>query len=269
MQHDDTLAWWREPTRGQWASFGAAWIGWVLDAFDFTVFLLVMPLIAEGVRRQLHRRPPCSITLTLLRASCSAAPSPALRPRIAGGRKLPLMISLVWFAICDRASSASRRRSPGILDPPDDLPGASGWAPGVGPAGATLAMENWPARRPRHRLGQSFRRAGPIGYLLAAGAAAVVVPQGFGSWRALFIARRGCRRSSPFPIRAVGAGQSAGGSANPRRGAGDDVRARCSSRKTTKRPSPGRRSRWRRALAATTRSPVSTRRSSSKSTAST
>ena len=43
-----TLAgWWREPTKAQWLSFAAAWFGWVLDAFDFTVFLLVMPDIAR------------------------------------------------------------------------------------------------------------------------------------------------------------------------------------------------------------------------------
>ena len=34
--------WWREPTRAQWAAFGAAWTGWVLDAFDFMVYVLVM-----------------------------------------------------------------------------------------------------------------------------------------------------------------------------------------------------------------------------------
>ena len=33
---------WREPSRAQWITFLAAWLGWVLDAFDFTVFLLVM-----------------------------------------------------------------------------------------------------------------------------------------------------------------------------------------------------------------------------------
>ena len=53
-----SVAWWREPTRGQWASFAAAWAGWVLDAFDFTIFLLVMPEIASefGVEHHRHRR---------------------------------------------------------------------------------------------------------------------------------------------------------------------------------------------------------------------
>ena len=44
---DSPVALWREPSRAQWISFTAAWLGWVLDAFDFTIFLLVMPRIAK------------------------------------------------------------------------------------------------------------------------------------------------------------------------------------------------------------------------------
>jgi len=36
------VAWWREPTRDQWLAYVAAWLGWTLDAFDFTIFLLIM-----------------------------------------------------------------------------------------------------------------------------------------------------------------------------------------------------------------------------------
>jgi SHS family lactate transporter-like MFS transporter len=59
------VRWWREPTRAQWITFAAAWLGWVLDAFDFTVFLLVMPEIARefGVSSVATAG---SITLTLL-----------------------------------------------------------------------------------------------------------------------------------------------------------------------------------------------------------
>ena len=39
--------WWREPTRQQWSCFLAAWAGWVVDAFDFTVYLLVAAHIAD------------------------------------------------------------------------------------------------------------------------------------------------------------------------------------------------------------------------------
>jgi MFS transporter, SHS family, lactate transporter len=44
------LPWWREPTRDQWYAFVAAWLGWTLDAFDFTVFLLIMHPIAATFR---------------------------------------------------------------------------------------------------------------------------------------------------------------------------------------------------------------------------
>ena len=30
------IPWWKEPTKDQWYAFGAAWMGWTLDAFDFT-----------------------------------------------------------------------------------------------------------------------------------------------------------------------------------------------------------------------------------------
>src|ERR1700677_4769891 len=44
---DTALPWWKEPTKDQWYAFAAAWLGWVLDAFDFTVFLLIMVPIAK------------------------------------------------------------------------------------------------------------------------------------------------------------------------------------------------------------------------------
>ena len=58
-------AWWREPTKAQWAAFLAAWSGWVLDAFDFTIYLLVMHDIAKefGVSPTAVAG---SLTLTLL-----------------------------------------------------------------------------------------------------------------------------------------------------------------------------------------------------------
>lgn len=42
------LAWWKEPTREQWHAWIAAWLGWTLDAFDFTIFLLLMLPISRS-----------------------------------------------------------------------------------------------------------------------------------------------------------------------------------------------------------------------------
>ena len=42
-----SLPWWKEPTKDQWYAYIAAWLGWTLDAFDFTIFLLIMVPIAK------------------------------------------------------------------------------------------------------------------------------------------------------------------------------------------------------------------------------
>src|SRR6516225_2302058 len=42
-----SMPWWREPTKDQWMAWIAAWLGWTLDAFDFTIFLLIMLPISQ------------------------------------------------------------------------------------------------------------------------------------------------------------------------------------------------------------------------------
>ena len=170
-------AWWREPTRGQWMAFGAAWLGWVLDAFDFTIYLLVIPMIAEEFNVSLTATAG-SITLTLLLRLLGGYAAGAVADR--WGRKLPLMISMVWFAVCD---------------------GAIAFAPsffwvlfwrtlfgfGMGAewtSGTTLAMESWPARS-RGIASGILQGSWAIGYFLAALVAGWVVP--IWGWRALFL----------------------------------------------------------------------------------
>jgi MFS transporter, SHS family, lactate transporter len=41
------VPWWKEPTKGQWLTWVVAWLGWTLDAFDFTIFLLLMVPISK------------------------------------------------------------------------------------------------------------------------------------------------------------------------------------------------------------------------------
>jgi len=44
-------------TRAQWFTFVAAWVGWVLDAFDFAIFLVVMPEIEREFGSAAWRSP--------------------------------------------------------------------------------------------------------------------------------------------------------------------------------------------------------------------
>ena len=133
------VPWWKEPTRDQWMAWWAAWLGWTLDAFDFTVFLLIMVPIAKEFGVPLTAV-TIVFTITLWMRLVGAVASGWLADRV--GRKTPLMISIVWYSVCNFIA---------------------GFAPafwflllfrallGIGmgaewPAGAALAMETWPAR---------------------------------------------------------------------------------------------------------------------------
>jgi SHS family lactate transporter-like MFS transporter len=41
------VPWWKEPTKEQWLARFSGAFGWMLDVFDFTVFLLIMVPIAN------------------------------------------------------------------------------------------------------------------------------------------------------------------------------------------------------------------------------
>ena len=172
-----TQPWWREPTRGQWFTFAAAWVGWVLDAFDFTIFLLVMPVMA----REFHVSVTAtagSITLTLLLRLVGGVAAGAAADR--WGRKLPLMISLLWFAACDGAVAFAPTFAWVLA-----LRTLFGFGMGAEwTSGATLAMENWPARS-RGIASGVLQGSWAVGYLLAALVSAWVLPHW--GWRGLFL----------------------------------------------------------------------------------
>lgn len=171
------MPWWREPTRGQWASFSAAWLGWVMDAFDFTVFLLVMKQIAEEFGTS-YTSTAGSIALTLLMRLIGGVVAGWAADR--WGRKLPLMISVIWFAVCDGLIAVAPSFTWVLV-----LRTLFGFGMGAEwTSGATLAMENWPARS-RGIASGILQGSWAIGYLLAGVAAGVVVPT-YG-WRALFL----------------------------------------------------------------------------------
>jgi SHS family lactate transporter-like MFS transporter len=171
------LPWWKEPTRGQWISFGAAWFGWVMDAFDFTIFLLVMPAIAKEFGVTLTATAG-SITLTLLVRLLGGVAAGAAADR--WGRKLPLMLSVIWFAICDGAVAFAPSFTMILV-----LRTLFGFGMGAEwTAGATLAMENWP-QRSRGIASGILQGSWAIGYLLAAVVSSIVLP--IWGWRGLFL----------------------------------------------------------------------------------
>src|SRR5439155_17352480 len=119
-----------------------------------------------------------SITLTLLVRMLGGVAAGAAADR--WGRKLPLMISLVWFALCDGAVAFAPSFAWVLA-----LRAIFGFGMGAEwTSGATLAMENWP-KRSRGIASGILQGSWAVGYLLAAVVSAQVVPR-FG-WRALFL----------------------------------------------------------------------------------
>lgn len=167
----------REPTRGQWTAFSAAWIGWVLDAFDFTIFFLVMPQIAKefGVS---HVATTGSIALTLLARFAGGWLAGIAADR--WGRKLPLLLSVIWFALCDGAVAlAPSFTAVLVLRTLFGVGMGAEWT-----SGTTLAMESWP-RRSRAIASGVLQGSWAVGYILAGLVSAYVLPR-FG-WRAMFV----------------------------------------------------------------------------------
>src|SRR6516225_8663606 len=154
-----TIPWWKEPTREQWLAWVAAWLGWTLDAFDFTIFLLIMLPISQSFHVPLTAV-TAVFTLTLWMRLVGATASGWLADRI--GRKKPLMISLGWYSACNLFAGLSPtflflfvfRALLGI---------------GMGaewPCGAALAMEQWPTRSRGFMIGV-LQGSWGLGFLLS------------------------------------------------------------------------------------------------------
>ena len=156
---DSHVPWWKEPTKDQWFAYVAAWLGWTLDAFDFTVFLLIMVPIAKEFNVPLTDV-TIIFTLTLWMRLIGATSAGWMADR--WGRKKPLMISIAWFSLCNFIAGFSptflfllvTRTILGI---------------GMGaewPCGAALAMEQWPTRS-RGLMSGVLQGSWGLGFLLS------------------------------------------------------------------------------------------------------
>ena len=153
------LPWWKEPTKDQWLAWWAAWLGWTLDAFDFTVFLLIMVPIAKEFDVPLTDV-ALVFTLTLWMRLVGAVASGWLADRV--GRKLPLMISILGYSMCNFIAGFSPAFWFLLLF--RALLGAfmgAEW-----PAGAALSMETWP-QRSRGFMGGILQGSWGVGFLMS------------------------------------------------------------------------------------------------------
>jgi SHS family lactate transporter-like MFS transporter len=153
------VPWWKEPTKDQWVAWIAAWLGWTLDAFDFTIFLLIMVPIAESFHVPLIEV-TAVFTITLWLRLVGAVGSGWLADRI--GRKTPLMISILWYSVCNLLAGIAPNFAMLFL-----FRALLGIGMGAEwPAGAALAMESWPARS-RGLMSGLLQGSWSIGFLLS------------------------------------------------------------------------------------------------------
>jgi len=135
----DPRPWYRQLDRKQWKAFWAAFLGWVLDGFDFTILTFILIDIQKSFTVDAALAGALG-TVTLLFRLVGGALAGAAADR--WGRKLPLMLSIAWFSLFAFLSGFST--SYAMLFALRALFGigmGGEWA-----AGMPLALEHWPAR---------------------------------------------------------------------------------------------------------------------------
>src|SRR5262249_19587977 len=91
-----TIPWYAQVSRDQWRAFWAVFLGWVVDAFDFNMLAFILLDIQKSftVDRALAG---ALGTVTLIMRLVGAAGAGTLADTY--GRKLPLMLSVLWFSL--------------------------------------------------------------------------------------------------------------------------------------------------------------------------
>jgi len=164
------------PTTDHRHAIAASFLGWTLDAFDFFLVVMTLTAIAKDLGRP-DRDIALAITVTLAFRPLGALIFGLLADRY--GRRLPLMIDLVFFAVVEVATGFARDFTTFMVLRALFGIGMGGeWG-----VGASLAMEKAPANR-RGILSGLLQEGYACGYLLAALAYAFVFPRW--GWRPLF-----------------------------------------------------------------------------------
>ena len=154
----------------------ASFLGWTLDAFDFFVLVFVVPAVATDFGKTVPDI-ALAITVTLAFRPVGALIFGLMADRY--GRRLPLMIDLVFFSIVEVASGLAPNYTTFLILRALFGIGMGGeWG-----VGASLAMEKVP-RRWRGLLSGLLQEGYAMGYLLAACAYFFVFPT-YG-WRVMF-----------------------------------------------------------------------------------
>jgi MFS family permease len=168
-----------EVTRDQkWLALGAAFFGFMLDAMDVLLYVFAIQVLRVEFGLS-NAQAGLVSSATLIASAIGGIGAGILSDRI--GRQRTLINTILLYSLASGGTAFSR----GLAD-------LLFWRALVGvglggewSAGATLVAESWPAHQ-RARAVSLMQSGWAIGYMLAAGLAATVMPA-FG-WRAMFLA---------------------------------------------------------------------------------
>ncbi len=161
---------------GHRAAVTASFLGWTLDAFDFSIVLFTLTAIAKEFHKT-DAQLALSITVTLAFRPVGALIFGLLADRY--GRKLPLIIDLVFFSVVEvLCGFTTSYASFMILRALFGIGMGGEWG-----VGASLAMEKAPSKN-RGFFSGLLQVGYPMGYLLAAIAYFVIFPRW--GWRPMF-----------------------------------------------------------------------------------
>src|SRR3989454_12422814 len=162
--------------RGHRAAVFASFLGWTLDAFDFFLVVFALTAIAKDFHKT-DAQLALTITVTLAFRPVGAFIFGLMADRY--GRKLPLMIDLVFFSIVEVLSGlAPNYATFFVLRALFGIGMGGEWG-----VGASLAMEKVPPRW-RGVLSGLLQEGYAAGFLLAALCSLVVLPRW--GWRPMF-----------------------------------------------------------------------------------
>jgi SHS family lactate transporter-like MFS transporter len=179
---DTSLPWYRQVNATQWRAFWATFLGWVLDGFDFTILTFILIDIQKSFTVDSALAGALG-TVTLIMRFVGGALAGTAADR--WGRRLPLMLSILWFSLFAALSGFST--SYAMLFAFRALFGigmGGEWA-----AGMPLVMEHWPAHL-RGRASGLLQGGYSWGFILSAAAYTFIYPlltqYGEIAWRAMF-----------------------------------------------------------------------------------